>query len=159
MGTPEVIATLSAIPIGTIIAWITVLAAICGAIITGTVKLYKVFEKTSDMKEENESFREMVTRHDEQLKKITESLDAIKDRMDDKDRMELANIRYKIVRSGEEYVSTGSITIRQLKVIEELYEEYHVKKNGNGYVTTLMEHIRALPVIGELDENDRDIIK
>lgn len=51
----------------------------------------------------------------------------------------------------EDYVAT-----RQLRALEELFEDYH-DKHGNGYVTTLMRKVRALPVIGRLDEDDNDI--
>ena len=152
----DVIQTLSSIPIGTIIAWVTVIVGIITAIVTGTIKLYKAFEKTHEMKEENLEFRKMVKDHDEQLKLINDKLSCIQDNLTKRDKADLKSMRYSIVRAGEEYVSMGKITIRQLRALEELFEDYH-DKHGNGYVTTLMSKVRALPVIGRLDEDDNDI--
>lgn len=156
METTDVIQTLSSIPIGTIIAWITVIVGIITAIVTGTIKLYKAFEKTHEMKEENLEFRKMVKDHDAQLKLINDKLSCIQDNLTKRDKADLKSMRYSIVRAGEEYVSMGKITIRQLRALEELFEDYH-DKHGNGYVTTLMRKVRALPVIGRLDEDDNDI--
>ena len=156
MEATDVIQTLSSIPIGTIIAWVTVIVGIITAIVTGTIKLYKAFEKTHEMKEENLEFRKMVKDHDEQLKLINDKLSCIQDNLTKRDKADLKSMRYSIVRAGEEYVSMGKITIRQLRALEELFEDYH-DKHGNGYVTTLMRKVRALPVIGRLDEDDNDI--
>lgn len=156
METTDVIQTLSSIPIGIIIAWVTVIVGIITAIVTGTIKLYKAFEKTHEMKEENLEFRKMVKDHDEQLKLINDKLSCIQDNLTKRDKADLKSMRYSIVRAGEEYVSMGKITIRQLRALEELFEDYH-DKHGNGYVTTLMRKVRALPVIGRLDEDDNDI--
>lgn len=158
METQNVIEVLSSIPIGTIIAWTVVIVGIITAIVTGTIKLYKIFEKTHEIKEENIEFRKMVKDHDEQLEKINEKLTRIEINLDNREKADLKRMRYSIVRAGEEYVSSGEITIRQLKALEEMFEEYH-DKHGNGYVTTLMRKVRALPVIGKLDENDDDIIE
>lgn len=158
METKDVIQILSSIPIGTIIAWLVVFFGIIASIATGTIKLYKVFEKTHKMKEENDEFRKMVKNHDIQLKSIEGTLNSIQETLEERDKVELSKLRYSIVRAGEEYVSTCSITIRQLKALEEMFEEYH-GKHGNGYVTTLMRKVRALPVIGKLDENEDDVIE
>ena len=45
MDTKSVWDLLSSIPIGTIVAWISVICAIIVALCTGTIKLYKVFTK------------------------------------------------------------------------------------------------------------------
>ena len=150
MESQGIIQQLSAIPIGTIIAWTTVLASIIGVVSTGTIKLYKIFEKAHETKEENEEFKKLVKDHEEEIKSIKDILLEIKSKIDENDKLELKNLRHKIVRAAEEY------TIRQLKALEELFEEYH-KRNGNSYVSTLMQKVRLLPVIGELDEDGNDI--
>lgn len=86
METTDVIQTLSSIPIGTIIAWVTVIVGIITAIVTGTIKLYKAFEKTHEMKEENLEFRKMVKDHDEQLKIINDKLSCIQDNLTKRDK-------------------------------------------------------------------------
>lgn len=156
MESQNIIQQLSAIPIGTIVAWITVLASIVGIASTATIKLYKIFEKAHETKEENEEFRKLVKDHEAEIKTIKEILLNIQSKMEENDRLELKNLRHKIVHAAEEYIANDKITIRQLKALEELFEEYH-KRNGNSYVTTLMQKVRLLPVIGELDEDGNDI--
>ena len=156
METKDVIQVLSAIPIGTIIAWVATIGGIITAIVMGTIKLYKVFEKTHKLREDNDEFRKMVKDHDDQLKVIDGRLSCIQDNLERRDKADLKKLRYSIVRAGEEYVSVGRITIRQLKSLEEMFDDYH-DHHGNGYVSTLMRKVRALPVIGQLDENDNDI--
>lgn len=156
METKDIIILFSSIPIGTIIAWVAFIGSIITAIVTGTIKLYKLFEKTHEMKEENIELRTMVKNHEEQLKLIDDKLTSIQNNLSKREKADLKTLRYSIVRAGEEYVSIGRITIRQLRSLEELFEDYH-DKHGNGYVTTLMLKVRNLPVIGKLDENDNDI--
>ena len=119
-------------------------------------QLYKIFEKTHEINEQNDKYLRMIENHDEELKKINEKLTYIQNNLDKRDEADLKRIRYSIVRAGEEYISVGEITIRQLKALEEMFEDYH-DKHGNGYVTTLMHKVRALPIIGRLDEDDNDI--
>ena len=156
MGTDQVVNQLSSIPIGTIVAWLAVISAFISGIVTFTIKLYKAFEKTHEIKEESIELKEMIKDHDKQLKAINDKLTCIQNNLKARDKADLKSIRYSIVRAGEEYVSLGKITIRQLKALEEMYEEYH-DRHGNGYVATLMQKVRELPVIGRLDENDNDI--
>ena len=115
-------------------------------------------EKAHEIKEENIEFKNLVQIHDEQLKEINEKLTCIQNNLNKNDLVGLKHIRYLIVRAGEEYVSKGEITIRQLRSLEEMFEDYH-DKHGNGYVTTLMRKVRTLPVIGKLDENDDDVVE
>ena len=156
METKEVVQTLSAIPIGTIIAWVVVIAGIITAIIAATIKMYKVFETTHRIKEENDEFKKMVKEHDELLKSIKDDLADMKQKQLERDKADFVRLKYSIVRAAEEYISKNEITIRQLKSLEENYEEYH-KNHGNSYVTTLMWKVRKLPVLGALDENGEDI--
>lgn len=156
MDTKSVVQILYSIPVGTIIAWIAVIGGIITSIVFGTIKLYKAFERTHDLKEENMEFKEMVKNHEEQLNLINEKLTLIQENLAKRDESDVKSMRYSIVCAGEEYVSKGSITIRQLRALEEMFEEYH-ERHGNGYVTTLMRKVRVLPVIGKLDENDNDL--
>lgn len=156
METKEIVQTLYAVPIGVYITWAIVIIGIITCIITATIKLYKVFERTHEIKEENKEYKKMVSEHDSQLKKMEEVLQSILNKLDEQDKVEFSRLRYSLVRAGEEYVSLGNITIRQLRSLEEMYEKYH-SKHGNSYVTTLMNKVRQLPVVGMLDENDNDI--
>lgn len=158
METNEVVQTLSSISIGQIVSWVVVISGIISTIIGVTIKLYKVFEKAHKVTEEQSDFRELVKSHDEQLKLISKQISDLQVSIDEHNKDELARQRYSICRAGEEYVANGSLTIRQLRSLEDMYESYH-EKHGNGYVSTLMRKVRALPVIGALDENEDDIIE
>lgn len=155
--TKQIMTMLSSIPIGTIITWLLVITGIITAIITATIKLYKVFEKTHKLKKDNDDFRKKVYKHDEQLKDIQHSLHKIQETMNKQEKHDLKKLRYSLVRAGEEYVSKNQITIRQLRSLEEMYSDYRDQYEGNGYVTTLMHKVRDLTVIGKLDENEKDI--
>lgn len=156
MGKEEILSRLLAVPAGTIIAWVLVIAGIIAGIATCTIKLFKLFENAHKLKDENDEFIKMVRNHDDQLKEIMVKLTSIQDNLDNHNKADLKKMRYSIVRAGEEYVSEGRITIRQLKSLEEMFDEYH-DMHGNGYVATLMTKVRELPVIGKLDENDNDL--
>lgn len=157
MNTDDVINILSSISIGTIISWIMVIASIIGSIGFLCIKVYKAFEKSQQIKDENDLFKNMVKDHDTQLKTIIEKLDNISLSMEEQNRLNLKNLRHSIVRAGEEAISDGEISIRKLKSLEEMYDEYSNKYHANGYVKTLMNKVRQLEVIGALDENDEDI--
>ena len=156
METKEVVQALYAIPVGTFVAWCIVLIGIVSGAIALTIKLYKAFERTHEIKEENLEYIRMVGEHDVQLKEMNKVLQSILDKLDEQEKMEFSKLRFSIVRAGEEYLERGSITIRQLRSLEEMYEKYH-NRHGNSYVTTLMHKVRLLPVVGKLDENDNDV--
>ena len=166
--TGDVVQTLNALPVGSVIAWITVIAVIIGAIIYAIRKTYKGYETVHDLREQEEVFREMVKEHDEKIKEIEEKhehefdaidkkIDSILDWISDKDDADLRKLRHSLVRAGEEALRSGNITVRELKSMSELYDLYHVKMKQNSYVTTLMSRVNELPVIGKLDEHGNDI--
>lgn len=157
METNDVFQILSAIPIGTIFAWITAIVTILAAMGCGLIKLYKVFEKSKKLKDENDSFKELVQTHDAQLATIIEQLNRITNKLEKQNTLNLKQLRHSIVRAGEEALSNNEITIRKLKSLEEMFEEYTNEYHANGYVKTLMYKVRKLRVIGKLDENDEDI--
>lgn len=156
METHDVVDVISSIPIGTIVAWGTVIATIVTVAASVAVKLYKLFEKNYRIKEDVDSFKEMVKKHDEQMKSISDSLLSIQEKIDKQEQSEFTKLRYNIVRAGEEYIAKGEVTIRQLRVLEELFDDYS-RRNGNSYVKTLMDKVRGLLVIGKLDEDGNDI--
>lgn len=151
----------SQIPVGTIVSWIIFIVIIVSTISAIVIKLYKIFDKSKTIKEENDEFKSLVTKHDEVLELIKEELKSIRDEQRETKRRELKKLRHSIIRTGEEAVSDGNITIRKLKSLEELYDDYKTfDENGkpaNGYVKSLMVKVRQLEVIGKLDENNEDI--
>jgi Sec-independent protein translocase protein TatA len=157
MDKSDVIKYLSSIQVGTLIAWILVIGTIIGVIVFGLKKLYKIFEASRTVKDESDALKKMVQNHEAQLKQISEQLTNIQKSLDEQDNVELKRMRHDIVQAGESAISNKSITIRQLRALEELYEVYHDERHGNGYVSTLMKKVRCLPVDGKLNDNDEDI--
>lgn len=157
MDKSAVIEYLSSLPIGTVIAWVLVISTILGVIVFGFKKIYKIFEVSHKVKEENDAFKEMLKDHESQLIQISNQLLDIKNSLDRQDKVELKRMRHEIVQAGESAIINTSITIRQLRALEELYEVYHEERHGNGYVSTLMTRVRNLHVIGRLDDNYEDI--
>lgn len=153
----DILKYLSSIPIGTVVAWVLVALMFCGTILVIFKKLYRVFEETQRYKDDRDAMAKMVQVHDAQLEQIISQLKCIQDSLDKHDNIELKRMRHDIVQAGEYAMAKGSITIRQLRALEELYESYHDDRHGNGYVTTLMKKVRGVPVIGKLDDNDEDI--
>ena len=88
---------------------------------------------------------------------IYKILGDINKKLDKQDQVGLKKIRHSIVRAGESALEKGYITVRELRSLEEMYEEYVNTYHQNGYVRTLMVKVRALRVVGKLDENDEDI--
>lgn len=86
-----------------------------------------------------------------------EKLDMIIEQLNKRESLDFKKLRNQIVQLGEAAIEKGSITIRQLKSLEELYSEYTDKYDGNSYVQTLMIKVRELQVIGKLNEHGEDI--
>ena len=90
-------------------------------------------------------------------KGIWDKLDAIIEKLDKQDNSNFIKLRHDIVQAGEDAIEKGSLTIRRLSSLEEMYDEYVSTYNGNSYVQTLMVKVRALPVVGKLNEHGEDI--
>ena len=140
------------VPIGKLLAWIIVLASIITTIVTGTIKLYKIFSKVKDLKAADEEKAKMLNEHDKILKDIDDRLGKIQDALDVQKDVNLKQVRYQIVHTCDEAIANGSISAGKLKSLEELFEEYTKVFHGNGYVKTLVIKTRKLPVTGSLDE-------
>ena len=161
MNTENIWEILSELPIGTIIALIIVFATIVGVVCGGVMKLFQLFTKVKDKKDEYEDLRETIHKHDDRIddiqKKIDDIIHILEKQNDDK-RIEM---RHSIVRAGEEALSEGKISVRKWKALHEMYDVYHQPDEhgvcGNGYVTTLMNKGDTLPVEGKLDENNNDV--
>ena len=168
MDTKSVWELLSEIPVGTIVAWVLVIAAIGGAICTGIIKLYKLFTKYRKIKDENKEIKETVQRHDEQFDSIKQEMQSFNSKLDNvintlnaQNEQSLVELRHSIVRAAEEAILDGKISIRKYKALHEMFEQYEKPgadgKKHNGYCATIMGKVDLLPVVGRLDENDEDI--
>lgn len=152
MDTKSVWDLLSGISIGTVMAWIIVIFAIITALCTATIKLYKVFTKYKEMKDNDERQKEIIENHDNTLKDIENTLHEIKDSLDEQKEVNLKQIRHTIVHTCEEALERGEISINKLRSLEEMYDEYTQIFHGNGYVKTLVIKVRKLKVVGKLDD-------
>ncbi len=95
--------------------------------------------------------------YDSRFVNFNDKLDKIIEQLEKKDSLDFKKLRHSIVQAGESYIEKGQITIRQLKTLEDMFEEYTTNYNGNSYVSTLMTKVRMLPVIGKLNEKGEDI--
>ena len=97
------------------------------------------------------------SKYDDRFVSFNDKLDKIIEHLDKKDTLDFKKLRHSIVTAGESYIEKGKITIRQLKSLSEMYEEYTDTYDGNSYVETLMNKVVELPVIGKLNEKGEDI--
>ena len=152
MDTAPVWETILNVPVGRFIAWVIVIATIVAAIVAGTIKLYKFFNKVRDLKEHDEEKSKLLLEHDKTMRDIDERLGQIQAALDVQREVNLKQVRYQIVHTCDDAIASGSISAGKLRSLEELYEEYTRIFHGNGYVKTLIMKVRALPVAGNLDE-------
>lgn len=127
-----------------------------GAILASTaglaVKLYKLFDKTRRIQEENAEYKQLVQAHSDAIGEIEQTLLEIKQLNERQNEVNLKQIRHSIVRASEEAISDGFISANRLKALEELFETYEELFHGNGYVKTLMKKVRVLEVRGLSEE-------
>ena len=142
---------LSSISVGTIIAWVSVILAIIGAVSAGTIRLYKVFQKYTELRNENDEQKQLIRKHEQLLNDVVDSLNRITESLDEQKEVNLKQIRCSIVHICDEALDYGSISAGKLRSVEELYDEYVKVFHGNGYITTMVKKVELLPVIGKLD--------
>lgn len=152
MNTDSVWSILQAIPIGTVVAWIVVFITIISAICALIIKLYKIFEKTHQLKEENDDFKTLVESHTERLNQFGKTLSEIKNALDEQKEVNLKELRHEIVRSCELALKNNVISTSALCSLEEMYEEYKNVFHGNGYVKTLIEKVRKLDIDKDFED-------
>lgn len=149
---------LMAIPIGTIVGWISIIAGFTSACCFATIKLYKTFEKFKSVKDENEKLKTTVSEHEGSITEIQNQLTVIIKKLESQDVTTMKKLRRELVKDGERYLVEGKMTIREWKSWMEMFDEYHDKFKQNSYVETLKNKIeRAVVIIGQLDEHGADI--
>lgn len=178
MDTQSVWNELSAIPVGTIVAWASVIIAIVSAIWIAIMKLFKVFTKYRNLKDENEKQTKLLQLHDESLEeirqelvKINESihndtlaqhdeilveikdwLSKVNDSLEEQREINYEYLKHSIVITCRRAIDRNSISAEELKSLEDMFREYVDIFHGNGYVKTLMKKTREVPVIGSIEE-------
>lgn len=148
MDTQPVWDSLSGFSVGQVVAWIVVIGAILSALCAGTIKLYKVFTKYRDMKDKEEKQETIIKTHDKTLNEIKDSLQDIKNSLNEQKDVNLKQLRHTIVQTCEDCLEKGEISINRLRSLEEMYSEYVDVFHANGYVKILVERVRTLKIVG-----------
>lgn len=144
--------SLSNISVGTVVAWIIVICAIISVLCAATIKLYKIFTKYRNIKDDKEKMDTIVQEHDKVLNKIEHSLKAIEKSIDEQKDVTLKQLRHTLVHTCEDALERGEISINKLRSLEEMYAEYTDVFHANSYVSTLVKRTRDLKITGKLDE-------
>ncbi len=149
MGTQPVWNSLSSFSVGQVVAWIIVIGTILSALCAGTIKLYNVFTKFRDVKDKEQKQETIIATHDNILNEIKNSLQGIKDSLNEQKDVNLKQLRHTIVQTCEDCLEKGEISINRLRSLEEMYSEYIDIFHANGYVKILVEKVRALKIVGK----------
>lgn len=150
MDTQSVWDVLSAIPIGTIVAWVVVIFAIITAICTAAVKLYKVFTKYKELKDRNEKQVAQIERHEELLKDIQSSLDSIQKTISEEKEVQGRGLRHDITKRCNKAIEDGHITLSMLKSIDEMFDDYDKVYKQNHWVHQLVDKVHTLNIIRDI---------
>lgn len=148
MDTQLVWDSLSSFSVGQVVAWIVVIGTISSALCAGTIKLYKVFTKYRDMKDKEQKQETIIGTHDKTLIEIKDSLQDIKNSLNEQKDVNLKQLRHIIVQTCEDCLEKGEISINRLRSLEEMYSEYVDVFHANGYVKILVERVRTLKIVG-----------
>ena len=152
MDEASVWAMLSAIPIGTVIAWIAVIGAILVALGVGIVKLYKLFTKYREMKDKDKEQKQKIDEYGEALLEIRANMADMKDKLDEQSHVNLKQVRYSIIQICDNALADGQISAWKLRLLTELYDEYIGVFHANGYIKEIVERTLELPIVGKLDD-------
>ena len=152
MDTQSVWDVLSAIPIGTIVAWVVVILAIITAICTAAVKLYKVFSKYKELKDRNEKQIAQIQQHEELLKEINSVLESIKKTIMEEKEVQGRRLRHDITKRCNRAIEDGHITLSMLKSIDEMFEDYDKVYKQNHWVHQLVDKVHTLNIIKDIYE-------
>lgn len=156
METSSVWALLANIKIGTLIAWAVVIITIITVIIKGVKSVYSFVMKYKETKETNENQTKRIQEHENTLKEINENLGKISKSLDEQKDINLKYVRHIIVDACYEAIIAKGISIEKLASIEEMYDEYVNVFNGNSYVSGLVKRVRNLPIVELLDDKSHE---
>lgn len=134
----EVWDLLANLKVGTVVAWIIVLAAIVTVVVIGIKKLFKLFRDYSAYKAGKEATEARLKVHDETLDKIVANNEM-------QTKLLIQVVRSNIIVICQNAIAAGFITDVQLREVTELYELYETS-GGNSYASMLMEKVKTLPI-------------
>ena len=148
---------LSGISVGHAILWISTAIAIITAFCTATLKIYKLFDKYRNTKEDNERIKKTSEEHDIKFKEFGEKLDKIVSEIEKQRQINYKQVRCQIVQTSEEAISAGKISAAKFKSLMEMYEEYtevFSDLKPNGYVHALVDRVNDssfVEIIGRVE--------
>ena len=158
MGGKEIADLLSGISLGTFILWLLAIVTIISTICAVTIKLYKVFTKYRNAKDENEKIKNASAEHDKKIDKLGEKIDKMCDEMEQQRQINYKQVRYDIVHTCDDAISSGQISASKYKSLMEMYDEYVIvfaDLKPNGYVHKLIDRVndpKQVKITGQLDE-------
>ena len=152
MDEASVWAMLSAIPIGTVVAWIAVIGAILVALGVGIVKLYRLFTKYRELKDKDKEQKQKIDEYGEALLEIRANMADMKSKLDEQSHVNLKQVRYSIIQICDNALADGQISAWKLRLLTELYDEYIGVFHANGYIKEIVERTLELPIVGKLDD-------
>ena len=152
--TQEVTQVISQIPVGTVVAWASVVLALLGAAIAGTVKLYKLFSQIKSYQDARDDNIALLNKHDEILDEINETLKRIESRVDTEADVHKRSLKHTITSKCNTALKEREILLSELRSIEEIYEDSTTVYHGNSWAHTLVDKVRTLPVVHDIDLNE-----
>ena len=149
------------ISLGTALAWLAAIATCLTGLWKVGRELYHAIRLIRDVVEKNDAQEGKLQAVQEACTEMAKEIRGIVSAMEEERAQKLAEQRHLLVKAGEEYLERGWIRVRELRALNEVFEQYQKPdKNGvvhNGYVATLIRKVNALPVHGRLDEHGEDI--
>lgn len=138
---------LSGIPIGTIVAWVIVIASVITAIVVGITKLYKVFTKYRDFEDEHKNKDNQIQTIVKGMNEIKADIGEMKKTMQKQQEVNFKQLQNTIIMNCNNAIKKKGITSEQLRFLEDTYKDYEDIFHGNSYVKGLMMKVRKLPLI------------
>ena len=151
MQTETIVNQLVNIPIGTIIAWIAVIAGILTSVSAITVKLYKAFSKYKEKADEYDGLKNDLKEHSNTLNEMGKILTTIQGEIREQVEVNRNQVKHSIVVACDKALSEGRISAGALESLMDLFSEYTDVFHGNGYVKALVDKVLRLPVTGRLE--------
>lgn len=148
---------LSGISVGQAIIFFSSLIAIIAAFCTATLKIYKLFDKYRNAKEENERIKKASEEHEAKFEEFGKKLDTLVDEIEKQRKINYKQVRYEIVLTCEDAISCGRISANKLRSLMEMYDEYtrvFADLHPNGYVHTLMTRVQDPTVVEIVGKSD-----
>lgn len=171
MDTESILAWLSNLSVGTIVATTTTAGIVGVGARKAVSTVIRLYESYTEIREERDLLKQKVEEHDRELENvkgqfagaivgITQQLSEIKFALDEQRETKIKELRHQITVAAETALAQGSMTVREWTSLHEIVDEYINKYHQNWYVKPLIAKVdRDVHVIGRLDEHGNDVIE